>query len=144
MLLKARVRMQNDDGQPSLGLVLAPAGPSKLVFASAAQVLVWSLDSQQVELILKADDDPEQRCAIRATSNGQVIAAGLVGKHPVVLVWEQALPDKPVARLKAHRFDVISLAFNAEGMEPSIPVACGLLPLAQLDMPEQANQLPTC
>ncbi|KAK9836649.1 hypothetical protein WJX74_005344 [Apatococcus lobatus] len=114
--MRWRQKQKPHEAQPGPGLVLAPAGPREVVCAAAAQVLIWSLDTQEVQLCLKADDLEEQRCSVGATSDGQMIAAGLVGKHPVVLVWDRADPGMPVARLKAHRFDITSLTFDAQGM----------------------------
>lgn len=107
--------MQTNGQHTSPGLVLAPAGPGQVVCASAAQVLIWSVETQQVMQHLRADNALEGRCSVGATSDGHIIAAGLVGKHPAVLIWRQSAPDMPAAQLKAHRFNVTSLAFDAQG-----------------------------
>ncbi len=107
-------------------VTLVAAGPSELACAAAEQIFLWSSASQQITLRLRADDVPQHRCSIATAHEGNIIAAGVAGKHPSVLVWHRGMPEKPAARLKAHRFDIISLAFDADG-ETSVSSALLLL-----------------
>ncbi len=131
--LLTRAHLQGSEGSSARSLALAAAGANELVCAIGQQAFVWSAASQQIVLQLLADDMLQQRCSIACAPECKIIASGLAGKHPVVLVWQRSAPSQPVARLKAHRFDIISLAFDSQGDDDDIISS-------SLDMPILGNQ----